>query len=501
MTDFSLTKQAINQDSITKRFKYKTLLRFCLLGLATTMVNMQAMASTPSTSNMANEGGANNEVSVEQPPIQDSETQDAENQSSEKLITKNQPPSLPTPLSLEALLQNFSQNSAQINYQQASVEQAQSLGVLNQAKNNLELNLQGRLGRREFGRENLPHNLLALHIGKVIYDFEQSNHQADADLKHYEKAQKQLQKALNLQKLEIIKSYFNVILSDFQYRVDNEAIAIEYVTYDKIKDRHQIGQLSDVDLLKAEHSYQQSLLKRSQSEQAQLKTRVQLANTLNLPSARPDELQFPNLQGFKKRSLDKQLLEQIQAAVIEQNPQVQSLRLAQAAQESLILKAMASNGPQLRADAWVGQLSSQPDLREGRWKAQLSVDVPLYDGGQTKSATAIAKAEFLKLKAQTQDLEQSLRNQVAEIYFQLKLLQTEKSVHQAFGDYADLYLDYSRALYENESKTDLGDSFVRLSQANYNMVEWQFKQTLLWLELDYLMGKHITLNSKATANN
>lgn len=342
---------------------------------------------------------------------------------------------------------------------------------------------------------------MALHIGKVIYDFEQSNHQADADLKHYEKAQKQLQKALNLQKLEIVKSYLNVILSDFQYRVDNEAMAIEYVTYDKIKDRHQIGQLSDVDLLKAEHSYQQSLLKRSQSEQAQLKTRVQLANTLNLPSARPDELQFPNLQGFKKRSLDKQLLEQIQAAVIEQNPQVQSLRLAQAAQESLILKAMASNGPQLRADAWMGQLSSQPDLREGRWKAQLSVDVPLYDGGQTKSATAIAKAEFLKLKAQTQDLEQSIRNQVAEIYFQLKLLQTEKSVHQAFGDYAELYLDYSRALYENESKTDLGDSFVRLSQANYNMVEWQFKQTLLWLELDYLMGKHITLNSKATANN
>lgn len=82
MTDFSLTKQAITQDSITKRFKYKTLLRFCLLGLATTMVNMQAMASTSSTSNMANEGGANNKVFLVQPPIQDSETQDAENQSS-----------------------------------------------------------------------------------------------------------------------------------------------------------------------------------------------------------------------------------------------------------------------------------------------------------------------------------------------------------------------------------------------------------------------------------
>ena len=82
-----------------------------------------------------------------------------------------------------------------------------------------------------------------------------------------------------------------------------------------------------------------------------------------------------------------------------------------------------------------------------------------------------------------------------DIFFQIKLLDTEKKVHQAFGDYADLYLDFSRALYENESKTDLGDSFVRLSEANFNMVAWQFKQALLWMELDYLSGHNISLEN------
>lgn len=83
---------------------------------------------------------------------------------------------------------------------------------------------------------------------------------------------------------------------------------------------------------------------------------------------------------------------------------------------------------------------------------------------------------------------------MADIYFKLKLLATEKKVHYAFGDYADLYLDYSRALYENESRTDLGDSFVRLSQANYNMVAFEFKQALLWMELDYLLGNKVSLD-------
>jgi len=404
---------------------------------------------------------------------------------------------LPNPLTLESLLNTFSERSPSISLQQAKIEAAESLTQFNQVDNSLKLNLEGRLGRREFGEEDQPHNLLALHVGKVLYDFNRNEHQLEADTALYEKEQLWLKEVKNLQRLDIVKAYLNVLLSDFQYRIDNEQMAIDYINFDKVQDRHKIGQLSDVDLLEAEHNYQQSLFKRMQSEQAQLKTRVELANTLDLPNARPDELEFPALKNFKSRSLKDVSLAKLQQKVLEANPQIKTLELQQQAQESLILKAQSSGSPVLRGDAWVGQLSSQPEVRDGRWRAEITLDVPLYDGGAEKSEVAIAKAELMKLKAQQAKIEQTLRSQVADIFFQLKLLATEEKVHQAFGDYADLYLDYSRALYENESKTDLGDSFVRLSQANYNMVAWQFKQALLWLELDYLLGHSVSLDKSA----
>lgn len=415
-----------------------------------------------------------------------------------KAEPKSQPLTLPNPLRLPELLSDYASLSPDINLQQAGLQMAESNKSLNQVNNNLELNLLGRLGRREFAEENLPYNFLALHVGKVIYDFGRNDSQFEADSKLTQQAEVALKNAENRQKLEVAKSYFNVLLADFQYRIDNEAMAIDYISFDKVSDRHEIGQLSDVDLLEAEHNYQLALLKRSQSEQAQLKTRVALANTLGLPNARPDELKFPKLNHFEKRSIKSLSLEKLQTMVLDKNPQIQQWLLAEEAQQQLLQKAQDVSKPTVRADAWVGHLSSQPEDREGRWKAQISVDIPLYDGGSKDSQTALAKAELLKIQAQKQRLEQQLRNQVADIFFQIKLLDTEKKVHQAFGDYADLYLDFSRALYENESRTDLGDSFVRLSEANFNMVAWQFKQALLWMELDYLMGSQVSLDNPNT---
>lgn len=411
----------------------------------------------------------------------------------------NQPTELklPAPLTLKNLLADFADHSPAVDMQRAEIEASQALLDTNQVDNNVELSLLGRLGRREFGEESLPHNMLALHLGKVIYDFGQSQTQLDADSAMVQQQEILLQQQQNQQRLLIAKAYMNVLLSDFQYRIDNEAMAIDYINYDKVQDRHEVGQLSDVDLLEAEHLYQKSLLKRSQSEQAQLRTRVELANTLNLPKARPDELVFPDLKALQKRSIKAFKLEELQTEVIAKNSQLNALKLAIEAQQLLLQKASNSKMPTVRADAWVGQLSSQPEVREGRWRAELSVDVPLYDGGAEKSAVAQAKAQLLRLQAQYNETAQRLRSDVADIYFQLKLIATEKKVHQAFGDYADLYLDFSRALYENETKTDLGDSFVRLSQANYDMVAWEFKQALLWMQLDYLLGNVVSLENSA----
>ncbi len=409
---------------------------------------------------------------------------------------------LPEPLTLEYLLgENYPLNTPQMQLQNARLQQAKGLILTNQVTTDWQANIDGRLGWREFAQETQDNHLLALHLGKVLYDFNQSDLSIKAAQQNLAAEQRLIESVLNQQRLNVMQAFFNVLLSDFQFRVDDEAMAVEYVAFDKIKDLNAVGQRSDVELLAANLSYQKILVNRTRSESRQLQTRVQLANALHQPDARPGEFTFPNLKSFSKRSIKDVDLQDLQEEVLQDNPKLQAKSQRLESLKRTLESALTVGSPTLRADAWAGKLSSYPEVREGHWRAELSVNIPLYDGGSEDAAVATSKANIAVGKAEYQQLSQALRQEVTELYFQIKLLQAEKKQHQAFGDYADLYLDYSRALYENESTTDLGDSMVRLSQANYDLVAWQFKQALLWSQIDYLMGKKVCLDNGEKADN
>ncbi|MDA3806945.1 MAG: TolC family protein [Thiomicrorhabdus sp.] len=407
---------------------------------------------------------------------------------------------LPEPLTLEYLLSDeYLIQSPQMLLQNARLKQVQSLILTNQTSTDWQANIEGRLGWREYAQESQNHNLLALHLGKVLYDFDQTDLLVLSAQQRLD-AEKTLSEAVdNQQRFAIMQGFFNVLLADFQFRIDDEAMAIEYVGFDKVKDRNAIGQLSDVDLLAAESSYQKALVNRMRSESRQLQSRVELVNILHQPNARPGEFTFPSLKRFAKRSLEDLSLEDLQAQVLQESLKLQAISQQLDSQKSNLESALSQGKPTVRADAWAGQLSSYPEIRGGNWRAEISVNIPLYDQGSQAAAVATSQANLAMTEAEYQQLSQSLRAEVTELYFQIKLLQAEKKQHYAFGDYADLYLDYSRALYENEAATDLGDAMVRLSQANYDLVAWKFKQALLWSQIDYLMGKKVGLEQSASA--
>ena len=169
-------------------------------------------------------------------------------------------------------------------------------------------------------------------MGKVLYDFDRSDSLLQSDQSTLAQQTEMLSLMENKQRLNVVKAYLNVLLADFQYRIDNEAMAVEYVSYDKVKDRHAIGQLSDVDLLLSEQKYQNSLVKRQQAEQMQLQTRIELANVIGLPDTRPDELKLPDLKAFNNRLVKDVQLQDLQKQVLANNPQLKALKQAQQAQ-------------------------------------------------------------------------------------------------------------------------------------------------------------------------
>lgn len=57
------------------------------------------------------------------------------------------------------------------------------------------------------------------------------------------------------------------------------------------------------------------------------------------------------------------------------------------------------------------------------------------------------------------------------------------------GDYRELYLDRSRALYELEVKTDLGDAMTEISAVRLDMAQAEFDWMMTQARLKALAGR------------
>ena len=58
-------------------------------------------------------------------------------------------------------------------------------------------------------------------------------------------------------------------------------------------------------------------------------------------------------------------------------------------------------------------------------------------------------------------------------------------------DFRELALDRSRALYEMEATTNLGDAMVAVSEVRFKQAETDFQLALAWMELNLLLGQPV----------
>ena len=392
---------------------------------------------------------------------------------------------LPTPLTLEYVLELPARMSPSVLRQQASVLQAQAQQMEVTAQDSLNFDLQGRLGKLEFRNENQDYNLAALHMGLPLYDFGRTaaSEQAwslDAKANEY-----RLESIEQQFRLDLMRAYFNVLLAEVRYRVENEAMAIAYVTLDKIREAHELGLASDTELYENEENYQKVLLKRQRALTDLRRLPMLLVNAMGRTDAILPDLTLPELIGPPETLLE---LEDYLRLALDNNPDILAAKQAYDASQYRVESAQAGARPVIRADAWVGQLSSYPEVREGHWQAQVSIDFPLYDGGLSKSRVDRERAQRLETRAGFLEIEQQIREKIMNLYFQLELLAVEKRAVEASQTAADYNLDYKRAIYENELQTDLGNAMVRITQTDYDALEFNLKRALLWAKMQALTG-------------
>jgi outer membrane protein TolC len=397
--------------------------------------------------------------------------------------------SLPQPLSLEQALAFVDENHPVVQVVNAREANAAANLLAEESDDDLSVVLEGRLQYLEPAElSNFQENndsRIELVVDKRLYDFGYTDARQEAARANVESAQWAGVSTRQRQQIRVLRAFLGVLLADLEYARDNEAVAIAYVRLDRFRNRHQLGQLSDVELLQKENLYEKVLSLRAKSQAKQNSTRLRLALALNRPAEIPNDLIPPASPDMASGLPELQLLVQ---QVLGNNASLKSLDSKIVAAEQSLNAARKRYGPVLR-----GELGVHQYYRETRstspFNAALVLEMPLYSGGRSDAEAARARGELMGARALRNQLELELRQQVLELWLDQNTLQQKMKELLVREEYRDLYLDRSRTLYELERTSDLGDAMVQISAVKLAVAKVQYQWMINQMRIRALTGE------------
>jgi len=403
-----------------------------------------------------------------------------------------EPPVLPDPLDLGYAL-NLATDEKYSDIIAARSRQELALSELNQADSNLALQIDLEFEAAYIKpsalafNQNKDDHSATLKISKPLYDFGQTDNKqaaAEAELRATKNTMKYV---YDLRRIEIAGRFFAVILADLKYAWHTEAMATAYVQSDAVKDRHALGEVSDVVLLKADDKYQLSFQQRSLSESQQRITRSMLAEVMNMPGVLSSRLKTPHLEYHKKTLPEYDSLVDI---MMQKNTQISLQKTRVEAAYKRLQAARFQTRPRLSAELEVAEYSRDSIAKEN-WRASLNLSLPLLEHAGVKAEVSRQRSDWLKQRAMLLSTQSQLRQRLYELWQNIQLLKMERKQLIHSMDYRELRLDRNRALYELEVKTDLGDAMVAISEMRYKQAITDFKLVLQWMELLMLLNEDV----------
>jgi outer membrane protein TolC len=286
------------------------------------------------------------------------------------------------------------------------------------------------------------------------------------------------------QRLQVIRAYMNVLLSDMRYRVDDEKMTIKFLKFDKKRDRHELGEVSDVDLMGLESDYRAELINRMRSANRQSETRAELAALLNRPDQFPGEL-APISSSVE--DLDIPEYEMLLKRVLDVNPELSAQKERVNAAKARLEHSKMARRPVLDSAVELGNYDRRYGSG-GKWRLGLNLRVPFREGGRFKAEVAKREAELQEEEARFKKMKNALRKEVLELVQELDVLRAAVAAANLRLDYRDIYMDRSRSAYELEMETTLGDAAAEMTEAQWHLEKVKFDFLLTLGSVDALQG-------------
>jgi outer membrane protein TolC len=278
------------------------------------------------------------------------------------------------------------------------------------------------------------------------------------------------------------------LLADIVYNHANETMAVYYVRMDKFRSRAELGQISDIDLLKVENDYRKTFRERNQASSDQRTTRFQLARLIN-PGQLSAELDKPDMEQLQQLSVKRKLddVEKLYQLAYKHNPRIISLdhqlKSAHLNRQAFQSEKYPIISAHIQAAEYEREFGSSDKFRAG-----IEITVPLYQAGQENAKIKRASAQVMEIQSKKLQITQDLEQKILELWLKITNLKQQFSDPDFTLEYRDLYLDRSRALYELEVTSDLGDAMVELTQAQLFKAQVLFELAISWAKLDSLIG-------------
>lgn len=400
--------------------------------------------------------------------------------------------SLPEPLSFDYAL-SLAAEAQHPDLQRIDAEQqistAQKLSAESAYALNAEVELRARWiepSALAIEKSRDDHRAL-LRIQKTIYDFGRTQRAVEAEDTELQALKHDRQFSIEKRKIDIARRYFDVILSDLQFAWQDEAMATAYVNFDRVRDQNELGLRSDVDLLRAEADYQKVRMTRYQTEIQQRRTRALLAKALNRTGQLSSHLLMPELQANKKELPE---YETLLDKMLQANPQIKLAKQRELAAIKRLQASRIAYRPELSAELDVAEYSRNT-AGNNDWRAGFNLTIPLFENQQLKSKVALKRAEWLQQKADLTDIKFQAQQDLLELWQNIKFLKVSYEQLIAELDARELRLDKSRALYEMEVKTDLGNAMVDIAEMQFKQAQLAFDLAVLWMQLHWMLGEKV----------
>lgn len=400
-----------------------------------------------------------------------------------------EPKELPEPLTFKDTI-TFANNKFHHTFlnAQSGIDAAKAIVLSTDAANDVSISLKGYL--RKVGvshllsdRDKDNDSKISLIAKKNIYDFGlSSSREKHAHLLLQSKIiEYRLKHEQYINK--VVAAYLNILRADNDFLIQNEAMSIAFVRFKRQQDNAEFGLSSDIDILKAQSHYQSVRQKRYFSEIKQRFSRQYFAELLG-SSNLPDQIEVPNFNRQVKLIDDVDIIMNL---TLNNSNEIQ-LNLARLRAAKQALKTAAHTPLNIEAELEVSDYQRESAFRDD-WRASINFNIPLYMGDRTNSAVLIAKAKHKETLAKLDESRSAIKIKVLELWQEIKQKNVELEGAIIKQEYRDLYLERSRADYELEYKSDLGDAMVEFTRSRAQRFDIEYDLEIAWHQLTALVGK------------